>query len=593
MFDYKNEAEIRRYQQMLRIEAGRRVLDQINGKTRQIRQDGYINLLNKYGTVQDNSTAYHWEPETPVTDSELTELYQDGSLFAKIIDAPADEAVKNGVDLGVTDEKAREYIEDTLAWLEWDENISTALKWSRLYGGAIAVMMIDDGGGLDEPLDLGNIRGIDEIRVYDRSIAIPDYSSIYKLDPSSSLSSRTGSNRFRHRFLEPEFYDVASIYGSFRVHESRCLVFRNGKVPERSSLTQYRHWGIPEYIRIRKELREAVTSVSYSVKMLEKSVQAIYGMKNLQELLTTDEGEDMVLRRLRVIDMARNFLNSIAIDSDGESYDFKSMTLSGVKDIVETTFATISAVSNVPQTVLFGRSPAGENATGDGDLENWYSYVQRIWKVDVKSNLKYLVDIIIKSGMAQGYITEDPKPKIEMNPLWSLSETEQATVDQTKANTEQVKATTLQTYLGELRLELNEKTNIFPLRHGLDFLGFHTYITESGQVVRKLRHSSVKKMNAKMRKWEKDYPKGEVTKEKILDSWTAWDAHAAHGNTYTLRVKVAARVSKIVGIPLKCHAPIRLSKKQKAMLEYKKRRKASQNAALPAAPEHHGADVPW
>lgn len=150
------------------------------------------------------------------------------------------------------------------------------------------------------------------------------------------------------------------------MHESRCLVFRNGKVPERSSLTQYRHWGLPEYIRIRKELREAVTSVSYSVKMLEKSVQAIYGMKNLQELLTTDEGEDIVLRRLRVIDMARNFLNSIAIDSDGETYDFKSMTLSGVKDIVETTFATISAVSNVPQTVLFGRSPAGENATGDG-----------------------------------------------------------------------------------------------------------------------------------------------------------------------------------------------------------------------------------
>lgn len=108
-----------------------------------------------------------------------------------------------------------------------------------------------------------------------------------------------------------------------------------------------------------------MTSVSYSVKMLEKSVQAIYGMKNLQELLTTDEGEDIVLRRLRVIDMARNFLNSIAIDSDGETYDFKSMTLSGVKDIVETTFATISAVSNVPQTVLFGRSPAGENATGD------------------------------------------------------------------------------------------------------------------------------------------------------------------------------------------------------------------------------------
>ena len=68
---------------------------------------------------------------------------------------------------------------------------------------------------------------------------------------------------------------------------------------------------------------------------------------------------------------------------------------------------------------------------------------------------------------------------------------------------------------------------------------------------------------------------------------------AAHGNTYTLRQKIASQVSEIIGIPLRCHAPIRLSKKQKAMLEDKKRRKASQNAALPAAPEHHGADVPW
>lgn len=151
----------------------------------------------------------------------------------------------------------------------------------------------------------------------------------------------------------------------------------------------------------------------------------------------------------------------------------------------------------------------------------------------------------------------------------------------------------IETYLGELRLELNEKTNIFPLRHGVDFLGFHTYITESGQIVRKLRRSSLKAMSGKIRKWKKDYPAGKVTQKQILDSWTSWDAHAAHGNTYTLRQKIAAQASEIIGIPLRCHAPIRLSKKQKAMLEYKKRRKASQKAALPAAPEHHGVDVPW
>lgn len=151
----------------------------------------------------------------------------------------------------------------------------------------------------------------------------------------------------------------------------------------------------------------------------------------------------------------------------------------------------------------------------------------------------------------------------------------------------------IETFLAGLRLEHNEKTNIFPLRHGVDFLGFHTYITESGQIIRRLRHSSVKRMKGKIRWWKKEYPAGKVTKKEILDSWTAWDAHAAHGNTYTLRQEIAAKVSEIIGTQLRCHAPIRLSKTQKAMLEYKQRRKASQKAAHEAAPSHHDGNPPW
>ena len=151
----------------------------------------------------------------------------------------------------------------------------------------------------------------------------------------------------------------------------------------------------------------------------------------------------------------------------------------------------------------------------------------------------------------------------------------------------------IETFLAGLRLELNEKTNIFPLRHGVDFLGFHTYITESGQIIRRLRHSSVKRMKGKIRWWKKEYPAGKVTKKEILDSWTAWDAHAAHGNTYTLRQEIAAKVSEIIGTQLRCHAPIRLSKTQKAMLEYKQRRKASQKAAHEPAPSHHDGNPPW
>lgn len=104
----------------------------------------------------------------------------------------------------------------------------------------------------------------------------------------------------------------------------------------------------------------------------------------------------------------------------------------------------------------------------------------------------------------------------------------------------------IKAYMESLGLELNEKTQIFPLKNGIDFLGFHTYLTETGKVVRKLRHSSIKRMNAKLRRWERDYPAGRISREKILQCWQAWDAHAAHGNTWTLRQQVRDRVRNIL-----------------------------------------------
>lgn len=147
-------------------------------------------------------------------------------------------------------------------------------------------------------------------------------------------------------------------------------------------------------------------------------------------------------------------------------------------------------------------------------------------------------------------------------------------------------------FLGGLYLELNEKTHIFPLRHGIDFLGFHTYITESGQIIRKLRHSSVKRMRSKIKEWRTAYPAGEITAERICGCWQSWDAHAAHGNTYTLRKEIAEQVSKIIGKNLTPHKPIRLSeiqKAQKAYRDYMRQRRKAEKAAS-AATKHRKAE---
>lgn len=442
----EDEAERRRLN-----ERGREILRRKSGAVRPHREDGYVNLLNKYGTKQDNSEAYKFEREPVIPDMQLTGLYEGNGLFSKIIDTPAEEALKHGFDLNLKSDELNAFVEDALDDLEWEEKAATAIKWARLYGGALIVMLIDDGRGLEEPVDWEHIRSIDELRVYERSIVQPDYTSLYQQD----YGGKGVGNRVS-KFGQPEYYYVSSIYGSFKVHESRCLVFRNGVLPEQTSNATYLFWGMPEYVRIRRALRETVTAHTDSVKLLERSVQAIYSMKGLASLLTTDDGENQVLKRLQLVDTSRGLLNSIAIDSEGEQYDFKTFQFSGVKDVIDATCNMLSALTNIPQTILFGRSPAGMNATGDSDFESYYNFVEKIQRLMLKRNLRTLLDVVFRAGIASGDVAEEPDYKLEFNPLWSLSDTEQATVDQTKAQTALVKAQTAQAYVDMQALDPTE-----------------------------------------------------------------------------------------------------------------------------------------
>ena len=442
----EDEAERRRLN-----ERGREILRRKNGAVRPHREDGYVNLLNKYGTKQDNSEAYKFEREPVIPDMQLTGLYEGNGLFSKIIDTPAEEALKHGFDLNLKSDELNAFVEVALDDLEWEERAATAIKWARLYGGALIVMLIDDGRGLEEPVDWEHIRSIDELRVYERSIVQPDYASLYQQD----YGGKGVGNRVS-KFGQPEYYYVSSIYGSFKVHESRCLVFRNGVLPEQTSNATYLFWGMPEYVRIRRALRETVTAHTDSVKLLERSVQAIYSMKGLASLLTTDDGENQVLKRLQLVDTSRGLLNSIAIDSEGEQYDFKTFQFSGVKDVIDATCNMLSALTNIPQTILFGRSPAGMNATGDSDFESYYNFVEKIQRLMLKRNLRTLLDVVFRAGIASGDVAEEPDYKLEFKPLWSLSDTEQATVDQTKAQTALVKAQTAQAYVDMQALDPTE-----------------------------------------------------------------------------------------------------------------------------------------
>lgn len=424
----------------------------INETQNGFRQDGYSNMLNKYGTTQDNSTAYQYNAEPFADDMELTRLYEGNGLFAKIIDRPSEEAVKHGLDIDFGDKDVAEYVDERLDDIDFEEKFATAEKWARLYGGSIIVMLIDDGGGLDDPLDLRNVRSIEELVVFERAVVQPDYTALYNFN-------FINPGRKHAPFGEPEYYTVFSTYGYFRVHRSRCLVFRNGRLPEQTSNALYRFWGVPEYVRIKRALRECITSHEDGVKLLERSVQAIYKMKNLANLLSTEDGENKAIQRLQVIDMARGILNSIAIDVDGEDYDFKTLQMSGVKDVIDATCNMLSAVTNIPQTILFGRSPSGMNSTGESDMENYYNMVENIQKQNMKNNARIIIELVLKQGKLDGSISNTPKFKMKFAALWSMSETEQADVDNKNANTDLIKAQAAQIYMDSNVLDPAEVRN--------------------------------------------------------------------------------------------------------------------------------------
>lgn len=93
----------------------------------------------------------------------------------------------------------------------------------------------------------------------------------------------------------------------------------------------------------------------------------------------------------------------------------------------------------------------------------------------------------------------------------------------------------IQKYTAPLGVTLNGKTQIFPLKNGIDFLGYHSYLTESGKVVRKVRAKSINNMRRKIRKYRAKVDRGEMTLEKVQQSYTSWLGHISHGNTYRLK----------------------------------------------------------
>lgn len=94
--------------------------------------------------------------------------------------------------------------------------------------------------------------------------------------------------------------------------------------------------------------------------------------------------------------------------------------------------------------------------------------------------------------------------------------------------------TVITEFLKILDLSLNGKTQIFPFKNGINYLGFHTYITDKGKVIRKLKNQKKRNSQKKYLKMAKLVASGKISKEKFEASYGAWKNHISHGNCYKL-----------------------------------------------------------
>lgn len=82
----------------------------------------------------------------------------------------------------------------------------------------------------------------------------------------------------------------------------------------------------------------------------------------------------------------------------------------------------------------------------------------------------------------------------------------------------------------ELKLELNNKTQIGKVKYGIDFLGFRHILTKTGKVVRKLRKSSKQRLKSHLKTLNKLKVKNLVDNDYVMVRKNAYYAHILYSN---------------------------------------------------------------
>jgi uncharacterized protein len=393
-----------------------------NNKTLQsINQDGYIDIAKKLGTKTSGNNGFSL---TLINDSLCAALYVGNGLAKKYIDLLADDMTRQWITIP---EDTQGHLLNYMKKLKTKFEIKKAIKATKLFGGAIIFMVIEDGLEPNEPVDLNNINSIKKLKFFSRADVTIDQTNYYD-DP---LSEKYG---------EPEYFTISSTGATPKVvHESRCLVFTGEYYPADELGLQPNHekfWGIS----ILQSLHEIFENYGLSLEALLKVFQKFnidtLKIKNLMQLLANPDGQKQLEARAQIFDLAKSVSTTLVLDSE-EDFDVVSQSLTGgVSEAFAKIQETVSAMAGIPTSILMGTTNKGLNTNKDQETRLYYDKVKSNQEEEMLKQLEYLTKLISYSKDCK--LEGNKEFSIIFNSLWQQTDEEKVDMRKKQAETDNI-----------------------------------------------------------------------------------------------------------------------------------------------------------
>ena len=328
----------------------------------------------------------------------LTSLYRDNWIVQNIVATIPNDMVRKWYE--IRSSIAPDYI-DQMVKLERKtqlrKKILQGMYWGRLYGGAVGLILIKGQDDLSQPLDLdmilpGSFLGL---QILDRWSGVHPGSALVKdlADPDYGL---------------PEYYTVRDDVSSrmvAEVHHSRIIRFIGRELPWMEQVTED-YWGESELEAVYNEVMKR-DNVSGNIAALTFRANINYmETEGLDQLLGTANTE--MVRRFYNLMAAQSMMESnfgTRVINKGDAIHNTQYTFTGLADVYDRIMMDVSGSARTPVTKLFGRSPAGLNATGESDLQNYYDHIDGLRESDFRAIIERLLPIMALS--AWGMIPDD------------------------------------------------------------------------------------------------------------------------------------------------------------------------------------------